>query len=414
MIFPIRELKSPFYSKTERRRSRDKVNFASFQISTLKNFVHSVRKETTVAGKLPDQSLYGFLPESGQLSLGPLSVIQGIHYSRCVWGGLTLVPLDSTWTRFNILDVVAPDDHLMRPFWHPIIQDLGVSGHLLRFCDSMLKMGMVIDPRYTGIDIDYHNPEYWLQMIYFIKDLIEKMIKANKENLLNLKNTSWDRVYIRPMALCQAQGIGPVQPDIAHPTMADLYLIAQAFADYGKRDAVLVRAPRALATITGTIKMSGNYGSYLTLKKIALDAAKLVGIEADDCYQVKYDINGRLVLGEASTCALGTVFQRKSGPKLIVPDPLSTDTLPSFTARWVIRLAQEQLGINAGYGAIPIRQFEEEVLELMRCGNATRVKPVSAIGRRPLVTEIGNQISVLYEKVVRGELYPEHSTVIQI
>ena len=50
----------------------------------------------------------------------------------------------------------------------------------------------------------------------------------------------------------------------------------------------------------------------------------------------------------------------------------------------------------------------------MRCGNATRVKPVSAIGRRPLVTEIGNQISVLYEKVVRGELYPEHSTVIQI
>lgn len=368
-----------------------------------------------MSGKSDIVILYGYRPDGNQLVIDKTSVVQGPHYGRMVWTGATGIALDKDWSTFSILDLYVPIvDPLMSRFWHPVIRKLPIFGHMQRFCDSLLRIAMYPNSRQLGLDISFEHPDYWSRVVQALVVLHEKVLRANRETIRELKDSGqYDRFYMRVFASCTERGIGPVMPDPEHPTMGELTMICQPFGDYGHRGAVLVPATRPIIDVTGRVKTSANYLTYLTLKFEALQAAAKQGIHGDDVYTLKMGPQGEMLLGEAATSTIGAIFERNGQYRLIVPDPEAVGTLPGFTAAWAIRLARH-LGIEADYGVISARRFEDEAVEAFISGNATRIKPVGAIKKRPLKSDIVSEIAELYLKVVKGELFPEYSHIVTL
>jgi branched-subunit amino acid aminotransferase/4-amino-4-deoxychorismate lyase len=139
--------------------------------------------------------------------------------------------------------------------------------------------------------------------------------------------------------------------------------------------------------------------------------------QVDDAFSLKMGNNGQLLVGECSTATLGGVWDYDGTPTVIVPHHETNNTLVGRTAWWVLRLAKEQLGMNAQYAQMTLTDLLC-AQELWRTGNASFLASISGIGclTNPTWAEpvIGPQLNSLLRSAMKGEIYPEYSTYVNV
>jgi branched-chain amino acid aminotransferase len=209
-----------------------------------------------------------------------------------------------------------------------------------------------------------------------------------------LKEESLKRdVYIRPLAYKADEGIGVK----LHGLIDELTIFAVPFDKYVSNDTnahVTVSSWRRIDdnSIPARGKISGAYANSALIKTDAIRAG----------------FDEALVLtreGHVSEGSAMNIFMLRDG-RLITP-PVTENILEGITRRSVIRLAEQELGIEVVER--PIDRTELFLCdEFFMTGTAAQVTAVTRIDYRTVGTgEMGpvtNQIRVLFDDVLRGRV----------